>query len=216
MISSDRCIVTDVHMISLSFSRFYREEYVLLNPDFVLPEFLMHVHFTSDNLESSGLRSHSDPPPRSPSNASSRRNSLNKISVPSLLTMADGYHDSAYGKGYLGDEVGRPINTDAEKSSEFSGYDSFGKLLMSNKIAQHERGNATNNVMNHSEGGVTSKVSHTHHQSESDDGRQRHPLLSTSMIQRKQQIVNYVRSVPENFNIDRKAALRSAISSIEK
>ena len=180
----------------------------------------MHVHYTSDHftskqgVESIGLRSQCDPPSRakSPSNASSKKNSFSKITLPSLLTMADGYCDSTHEKGYSGEEIGRPVNTAAEKSSEFKGFDSFGKLLMSNKIAKHVRENAPSYVSNQSEEAVSSKISHVHLQSEPDDDGQRHQLSSTNMIQRKQQIVDYVSSVPENFNADRKAALRSAIS----
>jgi hypothetical protein len=121
-----------------------RDEYVLLKPEYVVPEFLMHIRVISDDTseqrsdygeQGSGPTTHTTGgSSKLHSNSSSRKITTSKILVPSSLTLAP-RKDNFDGE-YDGDGISERITSElgSGSGSLFSESDGIGKLFMMNKI----------------------------------------------------------------------------------
>ena len=121
-----------------------RDEYVLLKPEYVIPEFLMHVKMVSDDVaeqptdngeHASGLTTHTTGGSSKHFSNLSRKISTSKIIVPSTLTLAPpSYLSGGEYDGYAPFDRNNVRICGPGSGSLYSENDGIGKLLMRNKI----------------------------------------------------------------------------------
>lgn len=207
------------------FSNYFREEYVLINPEFVLPEFFMHVQYSN----SDGNLNHYDMnqnPSKSQFISLPFKASSSKISIPSALTVSTNVNDSSYVF-----ETGSMIMKSAKNefsSPLFPDEDNIGTLLMKNRIMNDDNYYENNYYKNMGQTDLkkrnglleeNNENSHKKHgKSSFSDKKQKStdPVSNNSMMRNKQMIVYDIENSTNCFNFERIKILNLLCENLRK
>lgn len=192
----------------------YREEYVLLKPEYVLPEFILHLHYVpitshtnefknSDIID--GMKNavqHIDEFPRTDNSNIKKNPSRNivvntrKINLPHSLVPSGTYTG-------FNSELKEPTNntkgSNDKNSKIFSDIDSIGHLFMKNKMDFSEDKNEI-------------EITPIKEKKNLSYSRQ---IESSKFISHKQAIIKYIDSIAEEFNHKKIKMLNTAYCNFD-
>lgn len=214
---------------------------MLLKPEYVVPEFLMHIrmmpddaaeHLTDNGEKGPGLITHTTGgSSKHLSNTSSRKIPISKITLPSTLTLAPRSYYSGYENDGDGISGRKSIRIRDSGSGSLCGEnDGIGKLLMTNKICKEEREISEKDVpksvngrgySGHSGSGPGSLVKEMGGfdesvlaVSEEEEGRYMHSAEYFHAMKKKQSILSSLYSAQQDWRCERRRIVEGVCSHL--
>ena len=189
---------------------------MLLNPEFVLPEFCMHVQYLEDDNSNPSVINQNESKSRSVA-SSSRKKLPNKIWIPSDLTYCN--DDSEFMQEHQSGNVIKNSSPNRKSFSLLSDRDDMGKLFMKNKLAID---NSETNFDSSTYEANVKKENDLFLKSTEEDPQENGNLSprpksksSNSLSKNKQMIVHDVENSTNDFNFERIKIFTTVIQGLK-
>ena len=189
---------------------------MLLNPEFVLPEFCMHVQYLEDDNNNPSAVNQNELKSRSVA-SSSRKKLPNKIWIPSDLTYCN--DDCDFLQEHQSGSVVKNSITNRKSSSLLSDRDDMGKLFMKNKLAINNSeinfDSSTYEANVKKENDLLVKSTEEDPQKNENWSPRRKSKSNNSLLRNKQMIVHDIENSTNDFNFERIKIFTTVIQGLE-